>query len=494
MKFRNFANLRPLLFDNLSIKQTVFKNTFWLSVSTVADKLLILVFMIYVARILGATEYGKFTFVLAFISLLMIFSDFGLSAIVTREFAREKEKKEEFYSILSLKILLAIGTFILILLASFFIVPEKDIQRIVLPLALSCLIYGFVFIFYAFFQAQQKMEYQSWLDILQVLLRIGLGFYVLFNFPSAENLSYAYFFSVLIILILVLFFFHFKIFPLKINWNFFVWKKFLIMSWPLALAGLFSTIYNSTDSAMLGYFGQITETGWYNAAYRITITTLIPIGLLSTSFYPVLSKFFKESKERFQRTLNYQLEIVISLSLPLVIGGMVLAQKIIYFIYPLDFTPSILAFQILILTAGIIYLNSPLYHAMIASNQQAKTLWITLSGAIINVVLNLFLIPKYSLYGAAVATAITYFLMLLLLIIFIKKFTVIRFPVIKISLTFLTSAIASVLMYFVIKQPLIYNINIFLLVFIGALIYFMFFFILKFSVERFTYFYAQRIK
>jgi len=479
MKIGYFSDIKTLLFNNVNTKQTIFKNTFWLGISTVFNKLLTLALIIYAARILGAEGYGKFAFALAFVSLLMVFSDFGLSSIVTREFAREKEKREELYSIISLKILLAFGTFILILLSSFFVIQEKDIQRIVLILAFFLLINGLIGIFYSFFHARQKMQYEAWFETLQVLMIFGLGFFVLFKFPSPENLSYAYFLSALTALIFVLFFFHFKIFPLKIEWNFLIWKKFLIMSWPLALIGLFGVIYNYTDSVMMGYWNMLVETGWYNAAYKIVMAGLIPMGLIGASFYPALSKFSKESKEKFQRAWNFELEIMIILALPLVVGGMLLAQKIIYSFYPLDFSPSILAFQILILTAGIIFLYRPFYDAMIVLNQQAKTFWITMAGAIVNVILNLILIPKYSLYGAAVATVITNFLILLIIIFFTKKFTFIRLHNLKIFFTFLASAIASVLMYLVVKQPLIYNINIFLSVLVAGAIYFMVFLVIK---------------
>ena len=484
MALKNFNDIKTLLFNNISTKQTIFKNTLWLAVGTVINKLLALVLLIYAARVLGAAGYGKFTFALAFVSLLMVFSDFGLSPIITREFAREKEKKEELYSIISLKILLAFGTFILILLSSFFTIPEKDIQRIILILALFLLINGFIGIFYSFFHARQKMEYEAWLDALQVLLIFGLGFFVLLKFPSAENLSYAYFFSSLAALIFVLFFFHFKIFPLKVKWNFLVWKKFLKMSWPLALIGLFGLIYSYTDSVMLGYWKMLAETGWYNAAQKIAMAGLIPMGLIGASFYPALSKFSKTSAEKFQKTWNYELEIMILISLPLVVGGIFLAPKIIYSFYPLDFAPSVLAFQILILTAGIIFLYRPFYDAMIVLNQQAKTFWITIAGAVTNVTLNLILIPKYSLYGAATATVITNLLILLIIIFYARKFTFIRLPGLKIFFTFSASAIASSFMYFVIKQPLIYNINIFLLVLVSILIYFMVFSVIRKYIFR----------
>ena len=124
MEIKNFSDVRSFLFDNTSIRQTIFKNTFWLAVAGGISKLLKFVLFVYVARILGATEYGKFTFALAFIGLFIIFADLGLSQIITREFAREKEKEKEFSAIVSLKILLSLGTFVLVLLGSFLVVAR----------------------------------------------------------------------------------------------------------------------------------------------------------------------------------------------------------------------------------------------------------------------------------------------------------------------------------------------------------------------------------
>jgi O-antigen/teichoic acid export membrane protein len=85
MKIRNFTDVKAVLFDNRTIKQTIFKNTFWLTVAEGVSRLLTLILIIYVARILRATEYGKFTFAIVFVYLLSIFSDLGLSSITTRE-------------------------------------------------------------------------------------------------------------------------------------------------------------------------------------------------------------------------------------------------------------------------------------------------------------------------------------------------------------------------------------------------------------------------
>ena len=485
MEIKNFADIKYFLFNNQTVKQTIFKNIFWLATTEGISKMAKLVLLIYVARILGATEYGKFTFALAFVSLFLIFFDFGLSQITTRELAREKEKEKEFPAVFSLKILFGLGTLLLILVASFFITSDPIIQRIIWILAFCFLIEGLSEIIVAFFRARQKMEYESFIKILGSLALVGIGFFTLFYFPSILNLSYSYLSGALVALSFALILFWLKVQRLSFNWNKSVWQKFLSISWPLGLVAILSTIYNQIDSVMMGYWGMITEVGWYNAAYRIVWPTLIPISLISVSFFPVLSKYFKESKEKLQKVWNYQIEIMILLAIPLITGGTVLAPKIINFIYNPSFAPSILAFQILIVMAGIIFLYNAFYQVLVVTNQQKKIFWAVLSGAIINVILNLILIPKFSLYGAATATVITHLLVFFFLFIFTLKFTPINPFTSKILLLFIGVVFSSTAMYFVITQPKIYHLHVLLSILVGAIVYFAAIFMFKYMIKYF---------
>lgn len=472
MKFRNFTNIKSLLLDNRTVKQTIFKNTFWTYLGTGISTLISFVLIIYIARILGATEYGKFTFALAFIFLFGVLSDLGLSQIIIREFAREKEREKEFYSIISLKILLGLGMFIAILVGSFFITSDPVIQKIILILALYFFIKDtFIGLSYSFFQARQRMEYQAWVEIFVALVMAIFVFLVIFNFPSVENLSYAYLSAISISLVFVAIFFHLKVLPLKIFWDKSVWRKFLLMSWPLAFAALFGALYTHIDSVMLGSRGMITETGWYNAAHKIARMSFIFTGIVCGSIYPVLSESFKKSKEKLQKVWNFQTELMIILAFPLIIGGIVLAPKIIDVIYGPGFAPSILAFQILIIMAGIILLSVSLHQILIVSNQQKKIFWAVLGGAVINIALNLILIPKYSLYGAAVATVITQSIIFLLLFKFTMKFTSIRPPYLRFLYIFIGVLISSTVMFLVISRPQIYHLSIFFSIPIGLFIY-----------------------
>jgi O-antigen/teichoic acid export membrane protein len=478
MKVGILSSVKNLLFNNITVKQTIFKNTFWLSAYSITDRLIKFIFLIYVARILGAPDYGKFTFALAFTSLFVVFHDFGLSTIVIREFAKDKRDDREFHSVVSLKVVLSLAAFLLMFLSSFFITQEPDVRKVIWILAVFSLVNGLTTIFYTFSQARQKMEHQAYAAVFQAILTVGFGFFVLFKIPSVENLSYSYLLAALITLIGVLFFFHFKVLRLKIIWEKSVLKKFIAMSWPLALAGLFGMLYSYIDSVMMGYWGMMSEAGWYNAAYRVIYVVLMPIGFISGSFYPVLSSFFEAGKENLQNIWNKESKIMILLALPLALGGIVLAPKLIGAIYP-EFPPSVLVFQILAIMAGIIFFYRPLYDIMIVANLQKKTFWITLCGALANIILNIILIPRYSLYGAAWATVATYTVIFLISFFLTVRFTPIR-PINKEVISVLVAAVVSgSLMSFFIKWSPIYNLNVFLSIFAGALFYIFLLFLLK---------------
>ena len=496
MEIRNiikniYLNPRNFFLKNLGVRQTIFKNTAWLAFAEAISRFLKLILIIYVARILGATEYGKFNFALAFVSLFAIFADFGISQITTREFSREREKEKDFASILSLKILLGLGTLVLVLASSFFITPDPIIQKVIWILAIYTVVSSFSGIIFAFFQARQKMEYQAWTQIIQALVITAAGFFVILNFPSVENLSYSYLFASLIALIFILIFFHFKISSLRISWQKSIWQRFLSLSWPLALAGIFGGIYSQIDSVMMGYWGQLTQTGWYNAAYKIIGVTFIPTTLIATSFYPALSKFFQDSKEKLQTVWNYFMDSMIILAVPIVVGGIVLAPRIIDFIYDPTYFPTgretILAFQILLIMAGLVFLSNPFGQILVVANQQKKLFFVTLAGAVINVILNLILIPRYSLYGAAATTCATCFLIFFLLFKFTKKFTSIQPFNLKFLSSFAGACLSCIPMYFVIIQPKIYNLNVFLSILIGAAIYVITFLIIKTVTKNYLY-------
>jgi len=197
---------------------------------------------------------------------------------------------------------------------------------------------------------------------------------------------------------------------------------------------------------MMGLWKQMEATGYYNAVYKIIGVILLPSTLLIQGFFPALSSKVKDIK-KFQKIWNFKMQIMIFLAFPLLSGGYALASKIVYFLYGKSFEPAILAFQILLWTAFFMYLYSPYSQVLIIFNKQRKLSGVVFIGAIINVALNVILIPKFSLYGSAIATVITHAFVFMSLVILASKYVPIKSldkPLIK---TFIVSLVGSALMF-----------------------------------------------
>ena len=467
--------LYSFLLENKTLKQTIFKNTFWLSFSEIIARFLKFILLIYVARILGATEYGRFSFALDLVAILIIFADLGTGTIITRELAKDlKKEKDYLHSLFSLRIFLTLFTLFLINLIAIFITPDIKVKRVIFLLSFYGIFSSFFDFANSFFRARQRMEYEAIGKILNSVFCVGLGFLFLQKIPSIITLSYAYLIGIFIATLSLFWILQKKFIPFGFKIDKIIWKEFLSLSWPLAFIAIFASVYHYMDTVMLGAWGFMKETGWYNAAYRIIDILIIPAILISLSFFPVTSKSFKigEKEEKKKKIFLSQLSILTALAIPLIMGGVVLAPQIINFLYGKEYRASILALQILIITAGIIYLSHPFYRTLIAANLQKTIFWITFSGALLNMILNFLLIPKYTLYGAAVATLISYFLVFLLYLIFLKKKTSLSPFNKKYHNILIVSLSASLLMIFLISQiSVLIKLNIILLILIGAIFY-----------------------
>jgi O-antigen/teichoic acid export membrane protein len=463
--------LIDLLFKNLGVRQTIFKNTFWLAAAEVISRFLKFILIVNVARVLGVTEYGKFIFALSFISTVVIFSDFGVSSITTRELSKGEESEDEYSAIFSLKMILGFGAFILIIIGSFFITQDPIIQKIIRILAIYAITLGFSEIIYAFLRARQIMEYEALARVIQAVLVTGVGLFVISKFASVENLSLSYLFGGLFASIIVLFYFHFKIRPLKFSCQKSVWRKIFSMSWPLGLGTVFGSVSAVIGLLIMGYLNLITEVGLYGAAGKIVNVLFLPLAIIAQSFYPMLNKSFKKSKEVLQKVWNYQIELRMFILAPLVAGMIVLAPRIINLVYGSDFILSALVLQILIPGIGLIYFSGIFSQILVVINEQRKAVMVAFCGSIIAIILNLILIPKFSFYGVALCVFIVAIFNFLLLFRFTLKFAPLKPLSFKIVLNSIGYIFASILMFFVLSFPKIYNLNIFISILVGGLTY-----------------------
>jgi O-antigen/teichoic acid export membrane protein len=194
-------------------------------------------------------------------------------------------------------------------------------------------------------------------------------------------------------------------------------------------------------------------------------------GIFATSIYPAISKFFISSPESLKMVYQKGFKYLLIIAFPIAVGTTLLADKIMLLIYKGEFVQSILALQILIWTIPFIFLSSLLGIMLASINRQKLAFKINIICMLLNVVINLILIPKYSFIGSSLATVITSLVSLILCYHFISKF-IFKFALSKlITKTLLSNLVMALFIIYLM------DINLSLLICIAIVIYFTMLFI-----------------
>jgi O-antigen/teichoic acid export membrane protein len=410
--------------------QRIAKNTCILLAANIISRILSFFYIMYTARYLGAEGFGILSFALAFTGIFGVFADLGLGQLTIREVTRDKSLVGKYLvNISMMKLILVTITFGLIALTINLLGYPGGAIKVVYLVALSVILGAFTGMLNSIFQAFERMEYHSLGQILNsFLMLVGVIFAIKYSF-SIVGFAFLYFIVSLIVLGYSLLVLRWKFFnsslawaPLKvgIDWSF--WKSTIKEALPFGLAAIFTTIYFWIDTVMLSLMKGDDVVGWYNAAYRlIFVLMLIPTAVVS-SIFPVISRLYVSSKNSVRLAYEISFKYLLIIGLPIAVGTTILADRIILLIYGKEFSHSIIALQILIWVALLMFLTYLLGNTLGAVDKQRKVLQVTGIGAVVNVVLNLLLIPRLSYVGASIVTVATEGVVFVLLFYFVSKY------------------------------------------------------------------------
>ena len=397
------------------------KNTAYVGIAKVFENLISYFLIVLISRYLGAKGLGQYSFIFAFVGVFFIFSDWGLNYMMIKDLSRDFSKVNKYVSnIVTLKTILIVLSFVIYFITIFFIGKNE----ILITLLLAGLIQITTFlgrIFFNILRIKQQGKLISLTNLLERIIAIILGglFLVLYKNLTAFVLCLliAQLIRMSIVFICSKKYFSYKF---SLNWKFL--KKLIKQGYPFLLVGVFATIYVQLDSIMLSFMKGDIVTGWYNAPYKlINILNIIPVILLTFGF-PMFSKLYKENKKQLQKLLEKISYYSLVLILPIVVGVMFLSYRILEFIYKFGSIESAQVFKILIVAELFVFLTTIFGQFIAACDKQKEFMKIAGIGAIINIILNFVLIPKYSLYGAGYATLISYFIMFFAMYYYINKY------------------------------------------------------------------------
>ena len=388
----------------------IISNIGWLFADRVLRMGVGLIVTAWVARYLGPQQFGLFNYAGAFVSLFGVLATLGLDQIVVRDMVREPSCKDE---TLGTAFVLKLSGGILTILVTtgtiFLLRPDDQLTHWLVGITAAGTIFDAFNTIDFWFQLQVKSKYtviaKNTAFILVTLIRITLlqmqAPLIAFawallaeNALGAVGLAIAY----------------------KVKGqSLLAWRASLLRaktllkeSWPLLLSGLAIMVYLRIDQIMLGQLADDKAVGIYSAATRISeLWYYIPIAIV-TSVTPSIVEAKKVSETLYYNKLQKLFNIMAVLAYMIALPMTFLSKYIVVLIFGQNYVASGGVLSIHIWAALFVFFGWSKGIWIVAEGLTMFSLLATTSGAVINILLNFWLLPIYRETGAAIATVISY--------------------------------------------------------------------------------------
>ena len=450
---------------------SVTKNTTYLTFSYIGQKILSFFYFVMVARMIGVEDLGKYTFALSFTTLFAVFVDLGLTQALIREAAKFQEKAKNYLSsVLGVKLGFSVLIYLVVILVVNLMNYPEVTRHLVYVAGILMVIDQFTLTFWGVFRGHRNLKYEAISVVINQSIIVAVGVTVLLMklpliylmLPFVLGSSFSLIFSIICV---------WRVLGVKANLK--VDKEvlfFLIkLAIPFALIAIFSRIYGYMDSIMLSKMMGDKAVGWYSVAMKIPFALQFIPAALAAAIFPAFSHHFLHDKGQLKLTYERVLRFLIIIVVPISLGVAILAKPVILTLYGDGYAPAIMPLQILMLGLFFVFLNFPVGSLLNGCNKQVANTVLVGVTMVINIVLNIFLIPVYSFVGASIAFLISHSFLFLVGSIVARQ--IIPYDLkgfFNIILKVVVSALAMSGVIFYLRESLHFVI----LILIGALIYF----------------------
>lgn len=432
--------------------------------------------MVYtrLAQYLGPEAAGQYALLGAYLNVFSMFVDLGMHQLVVKKVSEDQTHSAKYLSAyFSAQFILGF-LFMFIMGAIVYLSDYPELVKISLYVtSLGLLLTSLALPFRSVINAHQRLGiiakvnfYNSVINVVFMILAIALHKNILFL--AVVNIAVPLF-DILIYGIVA----HKNYGPFKFGFDVKFIKQLFIWTFPFTLLTVFS-IYNRIDMLLLPHLRSFEETGFYSAAYKFwDILAFFP-AVIGISLFPFFANVLSRGqKDQARAGLETYTRYMIAIGLPVAVGAFVLSYQLTLAFYGTEFIAAAPAMWLLVLAAAILFIYSPV-NSLIISQQTKSATKVTGFTLLFNLALNIIFLPKYGFVAAAVITVASELIQLICYTYIVKK-KVLDFKFMRFfAKPALSAAVMGLGIYFL---P---DINVWIKVVAGGLIYSVLLFLLKF--------------
>jgi O-antigen/teichoic acid export membrane protein len=446
-------------------------NTFFSFFSNIIYKVVNVAVFIIINNIYGKESAGIFSLSLTY---LLIFSSFsiGFDELLTKEFLSAKYKlKTLVKKFVFSKTLFSLISFLLIyILTNLYFDYDYEIKKMIYWMGACLLFESYLMLSQAFLYAMNHFKTPAISFSFIGIIRISGSVYILINHLSLEYIGMIWLLGSILGAIVILLQLYKKLrkLPANLNNDKLTVKMILTKSQPYISLSFLTSIEYQIDVLIISYFKTTYEIGIYSS-----ITTIFSLlGLVGQAFrstiYPLMVKAKQISNYALNQVYLTSYKLLWIVVIPICVGLFVLAPEFIHFIFGDGFELAIIPLRVMTWALIPVFLNISNTRFLLSSDQQQLLPKFVFISMIVNFICNIILIPNIGIIGASLArnaSSITYYL---LSVATVKQFipsSIDKSSVIKsVGISILMGIIVNTLRN-------IFQINIFLLIIVGILVY-----------------------
>ena len=386
-----------------------FKNTSWLFSEKIIRLAVGLLVGIWVARYLGPERFGLYSYAQSFVGLFATIATLGLNGIIVRELVKDETLRDDilgtgFY----LKIMGSLIVLILLAIAIQFTSNDQYTNILVFIIASATIFQSFNVIDF-YFQSKVLSRYVVYANIISLLLSsIVKILLIIYNAPLITFAFTVLFDSFVLACGLIYFYIRhatFKIWHLKFNKR--LALSLLKDSWPLVLSGVIISIYMKIDQVMIKEMLDSQAVGQYTAAVKLSEAWYFIPMVIASSLFPAIINAKEKSLESYYYRLQKLYDLMVWSAVFIALPMTFLSDWLINILYGKQFFEAGGVLMIHIWASVFVFLGVVGNKWYIIENLQKYSFYRSLTGGIINIIMNYILIPIYGIYGAAISTLIS---------------------------------------------------------------------------------------
>ena len=365
---------------------------------------------ILMARYLGPENLGVLHYALAFIAICVPFSQLGLYGIVVRSIVNTPEQANRILGT-ALSLQLMVGLFVVILINAYVWVfrDASGVRSAFISILSFTILLRSTDVVKWWNQSQTLQKYTVIANRTGMLIAAAIKLFLIWQLAPLEAFVWAWIIHAVVGAVLLLFIFQ-SVYKFLQDWRFDlqVAKELLSNSWPLLFTSVASIVYLQIDKVMLGNMVNNYEVGIYAVASRVSELGYFMPTIIVGSLFPAIIKTKKLRETLFETRIQSLMDLLALYSYAVMAFFWVLGGFLITLLYGEKYTDSIEILRVHLFALLFVATGVARNRSLIAEDKTRFIMFSTILGAVVNVALNIYLIPLYGGLGAAWATVISY--------------------------------------------------------------------------------------